>query len=320
VKKQNTTNISLVIPIYNGSLTIVKLVHQCILTFEGLFELEIVLVNDCSEDNSLNVCLDLRTKFPNIITFISLSRNFGEHNAVMAGLNHSTGDYVLTLDDDGQNPPEEALKLINHAVSECFDVVYSSYPKKKHHWLRNLFSFINGKVANLMLQKPSELYLCSFRVMSRFIVNEIIKYDLPYPYVDGLILRSTSNIGTVETTHHQRVAGESGYTLKKLIRLWLNMFTNFSILPLRVASFIGFAFALIGMTIGLFTLYERILNPDLPLGWATIAVLCSILGGVQLMALGMVGEYLGRLFLGMNRQPQFVIRELHHRNKETASI
>ena len=316
MKLSNKKTVSIVIPVFNGSKTIRKLVADCIFSFEDSFDLEIVLVNDYSQDDSNDICSSLSDKYPNFITFLSLSRNFGEHNAVMAGLHHTTGDFVVTLDDDGQNPPNEALKLINHAIEQKLDVVYSFYPNKRHHWGRNLCSWLNGKVANLMLKKPPELYLSSFRSMSRFIVQEIIKYDLPYPYVDGLILRSTSNIGTLETTHESRTAGKSGYTIGKLIGLWLNMFTNFSVLPLRVASFAGFVFALIGMLIGAYTLYERILNPDLPVGWASIAVLCSILGGVQLMALGMAGEYLGRLFLGMNRQPQFVIRELHSRNKE----
>jgi len=315
VKSSNTV-VSLVIPVYNGSQTITKVVAECIQSFEEFFDLEIVLINDCSEDKSYEVCRSLQEKYPSTITFLSLSKNFGEHNAVMAGLHNTTGDFVVTLDDDGQNPPQEALKLINHAIAQKLDVVYSFYPNKRHHWGRNLCSLLNGKVANLMIKKPPDLYLSSFRSMSRFIIQEIIKYDLPYPYVDGLILRSTSNIGTLETTHESRTSGKSGYTIRKLIGLWLNMFTNFSVLPLRVASFAGFVFALIGMLIGAYTLYERILNPELPVGWASIAVLCSILGGVQLMALGMVGEYIGRLFLGINRQPQFVIRELHSSNKE----
>ena len=308
--------VTIVIPVFNGSQTITKLVTECIQSFEEFFDLEIVLINDCSEDNSYDVCLCIQERYPSTITFLSLSKNFGEHNAVMAGLHHSNGDFVVTLDDDGQNPPQEALNLINYAVKENLDVVYSYYPKKKHNLVRNLYSWLNGKVANLMLRKPVGLYLSSFRSMSRFTVQEIIKYDLPYPYVDGLILRSISNIGALETKHKSRISGKSGYTFKKLFRLWLNMFTNFSVLPLRIASFLGFVFALLGMLIGVFTLYERFLNPNLPVGWATIAVLCSILGGVQLMALGMIGEYLGRIFLGMNRQPQFIVRELHSRNME----
>jgi glycosyltransferase involved in cell wall biosynthesis len=315
VIKSKKIKISLVIPVFNGSQTIEKLFFDCINSFNELYELEIILVNDFSCDNSHEVCLSLKNRHPNILTYLSLSKNFGEHNAVMAGLNHTTGDFIVTLDDDGQNPPSEALKLINYAVNGNWDVVYSYYPKKRHHIVRNLFSSLNGWVANMMLKKPSDLYLSSFRVISRTIVNEIIKYDLPYPYVDGLILRATSKIGKLETYHSPRTIGKSGYTIRKLLRLWLNMFTNFSILPLRIASILGFLFAIVGIMVGGFTLYERILNPNLPIGWATIAVLCSILGGVQLMALGMVGEYLGRLFMGINRQPQFVIKEIHLRNR-----
>ena len=313
--KSKKIAVSIVIPVFNGSQTIEKLFSDCIDTFRELYELEIILVNDFSCDNSHEICLSLKEQYPDTLTYLSLSKNFGEHNAVMAGLNHTTGDFVVTLDDDGQNPPCEALKLINHAINENWDVVYSYYSKKRHHIVRNLFSWLNGIIANMMLKKPSDLYLCSFRVISRSIVKEIIKYDLPYPYVDGLILRSTSNIGKLETHHSARTIGRSGYTIRKLFRLWLNMFTNFSILPLRIASILGFLFAIIGIIVGGFTLYERILNPNLPIGWATIAVLCSILGGVQLMALGMIGEYLGRLFMGMNRQPQFVLKEVYFNNR-----
>ena len=164
-------------------------------------------------------------------------------------------------------------------------------------------------VASLMLKKPRGLYLSSFRVISRKVVFEVIKYDLPFPYVDGLILRATSNINTQLCVHASRSHGKSGYTFKKLLKLWLNMFTSFSILPLRIATVLGMIFSAFGFAFGVFTIFERILNPDLPVGWATIAVLVSFLGGVQLVALGVVGEYIGRVFLGANKQPQFVIEE-----------
>lgn len=308
-------NISLVIPVYNGSLTISDVVKTSIKEFEDLFQLEIILVNDFSHDSSHEICLSLQKSYPSIITYINLTKNFGEHNAVMAGLHYAKGDFVTTLDDDGQNPPLEALKLTQHAISNKLDVVYSSYRVKKHHFIRNFFSWFNDRVATIMLKKPPNLYLSSFRTMSAFVVSEIIKYDLPFPYVDGLILRTTSNIGVLETEHLERDSGVSGYSFRKLFRLWLNMFTNFSILPLRVASLFGFIFALIGILIGFYTIYEKLHDPSLPVGWATLSVLCSILGGVQLMALGMIGEYLGRLFLGTNKQPQFVIRDSYSRHK-----
>jgi glycosyltransferase involved in cell wall biosynthesis len=305
--------VSIIIPVYNAADTIVDMVEQLTTAFEENHMLEIVLVNDCSTDDSENSCLSAQKLHPDSVTYLKLARNFGEHNAVMAGLNQSTGDYVVTMDDDLQNPPIEALNLVREAIRGQYDVVYSQYGEKKHSISRNIGSWFNGKVANWMLRKPPDLYLCSFRAMSRFIVNEVIKYDLPYPYVDGLILRSTSNIGTLKTRHEQRTGGESGYTFRKLVRLWLNMFTTFSVLPLRIATLMGFTFAFLGMGVGVFTLFEKWQNPDLPVGWATIAVLSGVMAGVQLMAIGMIGEYLGRLFLGSNKQPQFVVRERHLR-------
>ena len=269
--KETGTTVSIVIPVYNAADTIVDLVEQLTSAFQEKHLLEIVLVNDCSTDDSEKTCLAVQRLNPEIVTHLKLARNFGEHNAVMAGLNQTTGDYVVTMDDDLQNPPNEAPKLVEEAIRGQYDVVYAKYTKKKHSIFRNIGSWFNGKAANLMLRKPTDLYLCSFRALSRFIVDEIIKYDLPYPYVDGLILRSTSNISTLNTLHEERPDGQSGYTLRKLVRLWLNMFTNFSVLPLRIASILGFIFAILGLGIGVYTIYERIHNPNLPLGWATIA-------------------------------------------------
>ena len=307
----NTNNplISIIIPVYNGSSSIENVVHTSIEKFKRFHQIEIILINDCSTDNTDQVCQKLQQDNVETITYLSLAKNFGEHNAVMAGLNYSIGDYVVIIDDDGQNPPEEALKLINYIMESEYDVVYSKYQKKNHNFFRNIGSWLNGKIANLILEKPPNLYLSSFKAISRFTVNEITKYELSYPYIDGLIFRSTSNIGTLQTKHLPRSSGKSGYNLIKLMRIWLNMFTNFSVLPLRLASFTGFLLASTGISLGIFTIYERILDPYLPVGWASLLVVVSILGGVQLIALGLIGEYLGRVFLGLNKQPQFVIRE-----------
>ena len=301
--------VSIVIPVFNSSETIKGVVTDCVGNFSNFHEIEVILVNDCSTDKSDSVCRSLCDSFPRVVKYLKLARNFGEHNAVMAGLNFSKGDYVVTMDDDGQNPPNEAVKLVNKAINSKADVVFSRYSSKKHPLLRNLMSTFNDMVASLMLKKPRGLYLSSFRVISRKVVFEVIKYDLPFPYVDGLILRATSNINTQLCVHASRSHGKSGYTFKKLLKLWLNMFTSFSILPLRIATVLGMIFSAFGFAFGVFTIFERILNPDLPVGWATIAVLVSFLGGVQLVALGVVGEYIGRVFLGANKQPQFVIEE-----------
>ena len=301
--------VSIAIPVYNSENSIARVVEELTGTLTEHYELEIVLVNDCSRDNSEKVCVDIFNKYPNIVKFYSLSKNVGEHNAVMAALNHVTGEYVVIMDDDFQNPITEVVKLFEHIVAHDYDVVYTYYDKKHHSFFRNLGSKINDKVANIMLRKPKNLYLSSFKALNQFTVKEIIKYNLPFPYIDGLILRTTSNIGTLKVLHQKRETGKSGYTLRKLIRLWLNMFTNFSILPLRISVVLGFIFAVFGFGLGVYAVVDKMLHPELPMGYTTLAVLIAIFGGIQLIAIGLVGEYLGRVFLSQNKQPQYSVRK-----------
>src|SRR3989304_1786242 len=238
--------LSIAIPVYNSESTIENLVTQLIEKLSKEYELEIVLINDCSKDNSEKICISLYERNKDIVKFYSLAKNVGEHNAVMAALNKVTGNYVVVMDDDFQNPVSEVIKLVSYASANSFDVVYTYYDKKFHSFFRNLGSKFNDKLANYMLGKPKNLYLSSFKVMNKFIVDEVIKYDRPYPYLDGLILRTTSNIGKLKVEHRGREQGDSNYTFKKLISLWLNMFTNFSILPLRISIILGFVFAIWG--------------------------------------------------------------------------
>src|SRR6478672_6851456 len=230
--------LSLVIPVYNGSRTIGPLVEQTAKIF-GWTCFEIVLVNDGSDDNSEKVCAELATKFPQNVTFVHLSRNFGEHSAVLAGFTQARGRYIAVLDDDGQNPPEEIVRMLDELKRKNYDVVYGHYIEKKHSWFRNLDSRFNDRIATLMLHKPKHLYLSSCKVMNRFLVNEIIKYRGPYPYTDGLIYRVTRNIGQIPVEHRVSASGPSRYTLRRLVRLWLNMFLNFSIKPLRLSIYVG---------------------------------------------------------------------------------
>jgi glycosyltransferase involved in cell wall biosynthesis len=301
--------ISIVIPVYNSEKTIGPLVVKLIHELAPRFETEIILINDQSSDQSHEACLALYNQYRNTVKYYPLSKNVGEHNAVMAGLNQITGDFAVIMDDDFQNPVSEVLKLITYATQHEYDVVYTWYEKKQHSLFRNLGSTFNNWVANVMLKKPKDLYLSSFKLMNRYLVNEIIRYDLPYPYIDGLILRTTSHIGRIEVMHEKRAGGRSNYTLVKLVRLWMNMFTNFSILPLRFAIIMGFIFAGIGIILGLYTVIEKINNPDLPLGYASLVVAVSVFSGIQLIAIGMLGEYLGRMFLSQNKKPQYSIRK-----------
>ena len=305
----DSVRLSVVIPVYNGAATIGPLVNRLFEDLEQRFDLEVVLVNDCSpSDDSAEVCRELAQQRAPAVRFVNLAKNAGEHNAVMAGLNHCSGDAAVIMDDDFQNPPSEVIKLVAR-LQEGHDVVFSHYAKKEHHWFRNLGSRFNNMVASVMLGKPRDLYLSSFKAINRFTINEVIKYTGPFPYLDGLILRVTRNYGTQLVEHDPREEGRSGYTLRKLVRLWLNMFTNFSILPLRVASLAGFAFAFIGFIGAIIIVIERLSRPDIPVGWASLFCGLLVVGGVQLFALGMIGEYLGRLFLKDNGSPQFVVRE-----------
>jgi undecaprenyl-phosphate 4-deoxy-4-formamido-L-arabinose transferase len=307
----NTTSLtplSVLIPVYNSENTINRLVEELISELGMLFRLEIVLVNDNSRDNSEKVCISLFERNREIVKFYSLSKNVGEHSAVMAGLNKVTGDYTVIMDDDFQNPVSEVLKIVKTATDNNYDVVYSYYEEKKHNFFRNTGSWLNDKIANLMLGKPKDLYLSSFKVINKFLVNEIIKYQAPFPYIDGIIMQITNRIGKVKVDHQERKEGRSGYTLKKLISLWMNMFTNFSILPLRISIFLGILFASIGLLLGIYTTIEKFITPNVPVGFASLFVSISIFGGIQLIMLGMVGEYIGRIFLSLNKKPQYTIR------------
>ena len=300
--------LSIIIPVYNGAASIGDLVTALEAELAARYDLEVVLVNDASpSDNSAEVCEQI-ARGNRWVKFLDLSRNFGEHNAVMVGLNFCTGDAAVIIDDDFQNPPSEVAKLVDK-LNEGYDVVYARYDKKMHHGLRNLGSRFNNLAASILIKKPRGLYLSSFKALTRFVIDELVKYTGPYPYVDGLILRFTGNPATVLVEHRAREQGRSGYTLRKLVSLWLNMFTNFSILPLRVATILGFGFALIGMVGAAVFFIEKLRRPDLPAGWASLIISLFVISGVQLFALGVVGEYLGRLFLKDNGNPQFVVRK-----------
>jgi glycosyltransferase involved in cell wall biosynthesis len=300
--------LSIVIPVYNGAASIAELVGALEeLLIDGGHE--IVLVNDGSPDNSLEVCSSLLDKARVPITLVSLARNYGEHNAVMTGLRHASGAHVITMDDDLQNPPEEVERLLAFAQRSGDDVVYTYYEEKQHAAWRNLGSRFTNCVADFVLEKPNGLYLSSFRCISAFAVREIIRYQGPFPYIDGLILQVTQNIGRLMVRHLSRASGRSNYTLRRLLRLWMSMFVNFSVMPLRISTITGFVLSGLGAIGGAIAIGEALLYSP-PEGWASLMVAVLLLSGVQLVILGIVGEYLGRLYLTANGKPQSVIREV----------
>jgi glycosyltransferase involved in cell wall biosynthesis len=301
--------LSIVIPVYRGAATIGRLVEE-LSALHPAGGLEIVLVNDGSPDNSGEECHRLLHRCTVPLIYIEHARNFGEHNAVMTGLRHACGAYVITMDDDLQNPPEEVIRLYDHARLGNWDVVYTCYRTKRHAGWRNLGSrFANG-VADRLLDKPKGLYLSSFRCMSAFVVQSVMRYHGPYPYVDGLVMQVTQRIDSIEVRHLPRMEGRSNYTLPRLVRLWLNLATSFSLAPLRLAVYAGVLMALLGAAGAVATIAEVLFWRDTPSGWASTMTVILLVGGVQSMILGILGEYVGRTFLSANGKPQGTIRAI----------
>jgi len=300
--------ISFVIPCYRSEHTLDKVVQEINDTMSHLihYEYEIILVNDCSPDDTFSVITDLAQEQENIIG-LDLARNFGQHSALMAGFHYATGDAIICLDDDGQTPANEVEKILNK-IEEGFDVVYASYLTKQHSGFRNWGSRVNSLMTEALLGKPKELSITSYFGMQRYVMEEILRYPNCYPYVIGLVLRTTKHICNVEVQHRAREEGRSGYTMHKLIGLWMNGFTSFSVKPLRIATFSGIFTAALGFLYLLYIIYSYFIGYTSLLGWSSTMAVLLILGGVILLVLGLVGEYVGRIFMCTNAAPQFVVR------------
>lgn len=306
-------HLSVIIPVYNSERTIAPLMERLQACLVGhLFE--IVLVNDGSSDRSEMVCQRLEDQYDNVI-FISLRRNFGEFNAVLCGLNHARGQYTVIIDDDSQNPPEAILTLIETAETGQYDVVYSRYAQKQHHWFRNLGSWFVNMLTTYSIGKPRGLYLSSFKLIRREVVNEIIRYRGPYPYIDGLIFRVTQNVGSVEVPHNTRVEGRSNYTVRKLISLFLNVFIGYSLWPIRVFTVLGATLFGLGLLSSLLFLIGWLTHVVVMPGWGIILWVIIMGLGLQLLFLGVLGEYLGKLFMAHSGLPPYVIKKRRSKKK-----
>lgn len=301
--------VSFVIPCYHSAQTIGKVVEEIEVTMQGLknYQYEVILVNDCSPDNTFEVIRAICAQKKNVCG-VNLARNFGQHAALMAGFRHVRGDIIVCLDDDGQTPADEAGKLLAK-IEEGYDAVYARYAHKQHSGFRNFGSKVNERMTRIMLGKPKELYVSSYFAVRRFVVEEMLRYANPYPYVIGLVLRSTKNIANVDVNHREREVGTSGYTLGKLFALWFNGFTAFSIKPLRIATIIGAVTACAGFLYGVYTVIKRLVNPNVVIGFSALMTAIVFLGGMVMLMLGIIGEYIGRIYISMNNSPQYVIRE-----------
>ena len=312
--------LSVVVPVYNGAATIGELVNA-LRALDVAGGLEIVLVVDGSPDNSLDVCKKLAGEPGAPIVLLSLSRNYGEHNAVMAGLARARGSYAITMDDDLQNPPGEVKRLFEYARDGAYDAVYTYYEEKKHAVWRNFGSRFTNWCADHLIDKPKGLYLSSFRCLSAFVREQITAgYEGPFPYVDGLVFQVTHNVGRLQVAHLPRTEGRSNYTIARLFRLWLSMFSNFSVIPLRFATLFGIAFGALGALTAVIVVVEAISDNKPPQGWASLMVAVLVLAGVQLIVVGLIGEYLGRMFLAVNRKPQYLVREVFTRGADGLEV
>lgn len=309
--------VSFVIPCYCSEKTIGSVVDEIERTMPGLsqYDYEIILVNDCSPDNTFSVISSMAENDGHI-TAVDLTRNFGQHGALMAGFHHCRGDIVVCLDDDGQTPADEVGKLLSK-LEEGYDVVYASYEHKQHSKFRNWGTRINNKMTEIMLGKPKDLSIPSYLAAKRFIIDEMLNYKHCFPYVDGLVLRSTRRLCNVPVNHRQRQQGESGYTIGKLLSLWMNGFTSFSVKPLRLATYAGVLTAFLGFIYALVIVVKYFIDSSVPAGWSSTMALQLVLGGIILVVLGLIGEYIGRIYMCINASPQFVERQVVKKDSES---
>ncbi len=300
--------LSYVIPCYGSQNSIALVVDEInsLMRKNCEYEYEIILVNDCSPDNVYSTMKSLAAD--KRIKLINLAKNFGQHSALMAGYNYAKGDIIISVDDDGQIPVEDTFKLVEKIENGC-DVVYANYPDSERGLFRSLGSKVNDIMAYYLLNKPKDIQITSFFAMKKFIAKEMVKYKNPYPYLGGLVFRATKSVENVQVVLRPRTLGKSGYSLKKLLSLWLNGFTAFSIKPLRIATVIGCAVAIFGALYGLYIIINRFISPNVPLGYSSTMAALLFIGGIIMLMLGLIGEYVGRIYISINNSPQYVVKQ-----------
>lgn len=303
------TKLSIVVPVYKSQEILPELVQRIqktasSLELNGRFEL--LLVNDGSPDNSWKIIDDLAEQY-DFVRGVNLQKNFGQHSATMAGLHFVRGEIIVIMDDDLQHPPDSISELMT-AIEKGADVCYVKYHGRQHPSWKVIGSRVNNWAASILLEKPHDLYLSSFKAIHHNVVREVIKYDGPYAYLDGLILDVTRSIRVIDIQHQPRHKGSTNYNLRRSISLWLRMATSFSVVPLRLATVLGLSMAALSLFVVAGVVIYRLLHPEVPAGWASMIAVVLFVGGIQTFCIGMLGEYLGRAYLRINRKPQFVVR------------
>ena len=300
--------VSFIIPCYNSAGTLEGVVDSIVYATEGLCYPEIILSNDGSVDNTWETIMCLCNKYKNVIG-INLARNFGQQSARMAAANMATGDIAIFMDDDGQHDPQYIPQFLK-AMNLGYDIVYADFQNVRQPLWRKMGSWIRYYSAKTLEGTPVSLKPSAFFAVRGYLIEGLKKYPSPTPSIFGFLLKSTRNIGTIPVEQHARLDGKSGYTFHKLVSTWLNEMIGFSIIPLRVSSVLGGLSSVVGVITALFILIHRMIDPNMPLGYTSIMAALMFFGGIILMMLGIMGEYIGRLCMTMNRIPQYVIREV----------
>ena len=316
VAQPDTKLISFIIPCYKseGSVhLVIEEIGETVAQRPG-FDYEVVAVNDCSPDGTLEVLKRVAAKNPRV-TAIDLAKNVGRHNALMCGCHRAQGDYIVFCDDDLQCPMDRLWDLLDPLLKDPsddgYDVSIARYPKKTQAGWKNLGSKFNDSIATWLLGKDPDLKFSNFSAMKRFVKDEVVKYTNPYPYLSGLMISSTKRVCNVEMEERERTIGTGNYSLKKSISLWMNSFTSFSVKPLRLATFCGFAFAIIGLVFALYVIIRKIMLPYVALGYSSTMAALLFIGGMLMIMLGLIGEYIGRIYISLNNLPQFVVRDVY---------
>ena len=312
--------ISFVIPCYRSEKTIEGVVTEIksVVSQRPEVDYEIVMVSDHSPDKVYSVIERLCREDPLHLRGMELARNFGQHAALMAGYAHSNGELVFSLDDDGQAPCDSIWELVDKLETDGNDVVYGAYPEIKQRGFRRFGTLMNHFRMYWLLDKPTNVFISSFCVMRRFVVDEMLRYTGPYPFLCGLVFRITKNVGNITVQHRARVEGVSGYTFRSLLSLWMNGFTAFSVKPLRLTSYLGGLLAMLGLLASLWTVVDKLFfHPEMPIGYGSLMAVLLFIGGTLMLILGLIGEYVGRIYMSENHSHQYVVRNSTEDKKDT---
>lgn len=311
------STISFIIPCYKseGSVGLVIEEIREVVAQRPEFDYQVIAVNDCSPDGLLEVIKAEAEKDSRIIA-VDLAKNGGRHAALMCGCHFAEGDYIVFVDDDQQCPMDRLWDLLKPLIEDAengggYDVSIARYPKKKQSAWKNFGSKVNDVISTWLLNKDPELKFSNFAAMKRFVRDEVIKYTNPYPYLSGLMVSSTKHVCNVDMEERERTIGTGNYSFKKSLSLWTNSFTSFSVKPLRLATFCGFGLSLIGLVFAAFIIIRKLLRPLVPMGYSSTMAAVLFIGGMIMIMLGLIGEYIGRIYISLNNSPQFVVREVY---------